>query len=181
MKLKFIYIILACVFSNSLPAQNKIRWLTWEEAMKKFENAPRKLYIDVVIEQCGWCKKMDQNTLSQDHIAKYINENYYPIRFDAQTKQEIVFKGVKYGFVSTFRGGYHELAYDILSGDLSYPTSVFFDENLLLLQSIPAYQGPIDFDMIIHYYGDNFYKTIPWRKFTRYCSIEKNSFIFRKN
>ncbi len=181
MKIKFFYLIITCFFSVVLPAQNKIRWLTWEEAIKKQEKSPKIILVDVVIDQCGYCKKMDANTFSQDKIAKYVNENFYPIKFNAQTKSEISFKGQTYGFVSSFKGGYHELAYDILGGSLNYPTLVFFDENLELLDRISGYQDPLIFEMIIHYYAEEHYKTTPWRKFARNYPVEKNPLPVKKN
>jgi thioredoxin-related protein len=151
----------------SLSAQNKIRWMSWEEALSKHEKAPRKLFIDVYTEWCGWCKKMEASTFGQDHVAKYINQNYYAIRFDAEDKSPIEFKNNTYNFVKTFRGGYHELAAFLLQGKLSYPSLVFLDEDLNLIQTIQGFQDTENFDMIIHYFAGDHYKTTPWRKFTK--------------
>ncbi|MBK8700154.1 MAG: DUF255 domain-containing protein [Saprospiraceae bacterium] len=141
--------------------------MTWEDALKKQEKAPRKLFIDVYTEWCSWCKKMEASTFNQDQVAKYINEHYYPIRFDAEYKNPIEFKNTTYSYVKTFKGGYHELAAYILQGKLSYPSIVFLDEELNLIQSIPGFQNNEDFEMIINFFGGDHHKTTPWRKFTR--------------
>lgn len=183
MKFKFAILIIVCLLSTAqVFSQNKVRWLTWEEAMKKQEKTPRKLLIDVITDRCGFCKKMDSNTFSEDHIAKYINENFYAIRFNASDKQEVVFRGQSYNYINTFAGGHHELAADILGGNLQYPSIVFFDEGLEKLQNIPGYQGPEAFKMIINFYGEDFYKDTPWRKFVRnYSNCEKQKFPLTKN
>jgi thioredoxin-related protein len=167
MNLKYFCTVLLVFGFIGINAQNKIRWMTWEEALSKQEKAPRKIFIDVITEWCGYCKKMDASTLNQDHVAKYINENYYPIKFDAEYKNPIEFNGTTYNFVKTFKGGYHELAAFILQGKLSYPTIVFLDEKNNLIQAIPGFQDAINFEMIIHFFGGDFHKTTNWRKFTR--------------
>lgn len=110
---------------------------------------------------------MDATTFSQDHIAKYINEHYYPVKFDAQYKEMIEYKGSKYIFVKSFSGGYHELAAAILNGRLSYPSTVFLDEEANIIQAIPGFQNDEDFEMIIHYFGENHHKTTPWNKYVK--------------
>jgi thioredoxin-related protein len=167
----------------SIDAQIKVRWYTWQEAMAKFEKTPRKLIVDVITERCTFCKKMDANTFSNDKIAKYINENFYAVRFDAGDKNEVVFKGQTYSFIKTFNGGYHELAADILGGNLSFPSVVFFDESLENIDIIEGYQTPSTFEMVLNFYGEDFYKTTPWRKFIRdYNGCEKKTFpVTKKN
>jgi thioredoxin-related protein len=150
--------------------------MTWEEAFAKNEKAPRKLFIDVYTQWCGWCKKMEGSTFKEDHIAKFINENYYPVRFDAEFKNPIVFNGTTYNYVKTLKGGYHELAYYILQGNLSYPTLVFLDEKLNIIQSIPGFQGTQDFEMILHYFAGDFHKTTPWRKYVKNFQSQQESY-----
>ena len=107
---------------------------------------------------CGWCKKMDASTYTNDVIVKYVNKNYYPIRFNAETKDTINFNGKDY----TNTGGTHSLAMYLLSNKLSYPTVVYLDEDLSLLQAVPGYMDAKSFEMVIKYFGDDASKTIPW-------------------
>jgi thioredoxin-related protein len=183
MSFKNIVLFLVCILSTQVYSQNKVRWLTWEEAMKKQEKTPRKLLIDVVTDRCGFCKKMDATTFSEDKIAKYINENFYAVKFNAGDKVEINFKGQTYSYINTFTGGYHELAADILNGNLLFPSIVFFDEVLEKLQTIPGYQDPETFKMIVNFFGEDFHKDTPYRKFVRtYTSCEKTTFpVTKKN
>lgn len=169
MKFSFISFLLI-INAVNLGAQNKIRWISWDEALKKMESNPKKLFIDVYIDKCTWCKKLDATTLNQNDIAKYINENFYAVKFDAQYKDPIVFDGQTYNYVKTFKGNYHELAADILQGKLSYPSLVFFDSDLSILQAIPGYQTAEELDLILKFYGENYHKTTSWRKYTKQCT-----------
>jgi thioredoxin-related protein len=110
---------------------------------------------------------MDKNTFANDGIAKYLNEYYYPVKFDAEYRNDIEFNGKVYKFIKTYKGGYHELATYILSGKLSFPSMVFLDENLMVIQSIPGYQNAKSLDMILHYFGENHHKATPWRRYEK--------------
>ena len=172
---KFIYILTAfilCQGSNNLLAQNKIKWLTWEEAMEKSKVEKKKIFIDIYTEWCGWCKKMDKSTFADNDVAKYINENYYPVKFDAEMTSPVTLKGTEYKFVKSGARGYHELAAYLLQGRMSYPSMVFLDEELNLIQAIPGYQDKSTFEMIITYFGNNSHKSVPWNKYMNLYSRE---------
>ena len=54
-------ILLSAAFSTTeLMAQDdaSIKWMSWEEAVKANEEAPKKIFIDVYTDWCGWCKRM---------------------------------------------------------------------------------------------------------------------------
>ena len=154
-------------FQHQLNAQNKVRWMSFEDALKKSESKPKKIFVDVYTELCKWCKHLENTTLSEDKIAKYINENYYPVKFDAQYKNPIVYNNVEYSYVKAYPQGYHELAAELLSGKLSFPSIVIIDENLKVIQALDGYKNCIEMDMIIQYFATNNYKTIPWRRYSK--------------
>ncbi|HMS70311.1 MAG TPA: DUF255 domain-containing protein [Saprospiraceae bacterium] len=154
-------------FHHQLKAQNKVRWMSFEDALKKSESKPKKIFVDVYTEWCKWCKHLENTTLSEDKIAKYINENYYPVKFDAQYKNPIEYNNVEYSYVKAYPQGYHELAAELLSGKLSFPSIVIIDENLKVIQALDGYKNCIEMDMIIQYFATNNYKTIPWRRYSK--------------
>jgi thioredoxin-related protein len=147
------------------PAAGQINWLTWEEAQEVNQQEPRKIMVDVYTQWCGWCKKMDSETFAEKDICDYINAHYYAVKFDAGTKEDIDLNGRVYKFIKTTRGGYHELASEIMFGKMSYPTIVFMDENFNILQPIPGYKDPGSLDKIMKYFAEDFYKTTPWKKY----------------
>jgi thioredoxin-related protein len=154
-------------FGNAISAQ--VNWLTWEEAQAKNKVEPRKFIVDVYTQWCGWCKKMDKATFQQSEIASYINKNYYAIKFDAETKTDINFKEKPYKYVRQGTSGYHQLAAEITFGKLSFPTIVFLDEQLNVIQPIPGYKDPASLDKIMKYFAEDYYKTTPWKKYEQMC------------
>lgn len=151
--------------SNIISGQNKIKWLTWEEALEKSKIEKKKIFIDIYTDWCGWCKKLDKTTFAENHIYKYINENYYAIKFNAEMETPVTLKGVEYKFIRNGNRGYHDLAAQLLQGKMSYPSMVFMDEDFNLIQAIPGFQDISTFEMIVSYFGSNSHKSTPWNRY----------------
>lgn len=148
-------------------SDNTIHWYTMEQAESLSKKEKRKIFIDVYTTWCGWCKNMEKATFNQQHIARYINENYYAVKLDAEQKNDITFKNKTYRFVTQSGVGFNELAAEFLKGQMSYPTIIFLDEDLNLIQSIPGYRAADQFEMIMTYFGENNYKKMPWTKYEK--------------
>ena len=146
----------------------KVPWMSWEEAVEKAstEAEPKKMFIDVYTDWCGWCKKMDKDTFQDAEVAAYMTENFYMVKLDAEQKEPIEFGGKTYTFVASGRRGYHQLAAALLQGKLSYPTVVFLDENLKMLSPVPGYQKPDAFLKIARYFGENIYRDTSWEAYS---------------
>ena len=70
----------------------KIHWYTFAEATKLNKKHPKKIFMDVYTSWCGWCKKYDAVTFSHPVIAKYINEHFYAVKFDAEEEIRLCIK-----------------------------------------------------------------------------------------
>ncbi len=159
--------VLIVLWTSMSHAQSGIKWYTWEEGMVKSESEHKKFVIDMYTDWCGWCKKMDRTTFSDPRIIDYINTNYIPIKFDAEHKENITFKGEEHRFVRSGRRGYHTLAAKLTNGRLSYPTIVFLDESKELIQAIPGFQDATMFNPILIYFAEDLHKKMPWNSFLR--------------
>ncbi|UXP32152.1 DUF255 domain-containing protein [Reichenbachiella agarivorans] len=147
------------------PKATEVKWYTFEEAVALNKTKPKKIFIDVYTDWCGWCKKMDAGTFNHPEIAKYLNEKYYPVKLNAEQREDIQFNDHTFKWQDTGRNGIHELAYSLLNGKMSYPTVVFMDEEFRLLSPVPGYLEVGVFDKIIRYYGGDNYKSTPWEEF----------------
>jgi len=165
LKSSFVVMLSLCFFAFSW-GQDKIDWMTLPEALKlqQFEN--KKIVIDLYTDWCSWCKKMDQSTFSEEIIVKLINDNYLPVKFNAEQKGDIEFQGNMYKYVRYGHKGYHELAAELTRNRLSYPTIVFLDEDLNVIQALRGYQNSARFEQILAYFAQNLHKTTPWQQFT---------------
>ncbi len=146
-------------------ADEKVTWYTLEQAQELAKKKPKKIFIDVYTDWCGWCKVMDKKTFSQPGIAKYLNEHYYPVKLNAEQTANIIFRGQVYGFNQA--RGTHDVVFALISGQFGYPTTVYLDEKLNVLQHISSYLDPKQFEPIIRFYGENAYKKTPWEQYQK--------------
>lgn len=152
-------------FTQDKKETGEVKWYTIEQAQELMKKEKRKIYIDVYTDWCGWCKVMERNTFSDPKIAELLNTEYYAVKLNAEGKDDIVFKDRTFKYVEQGRSGYHELAAALLNGKLSYPTSVFLDENLNLIQPLAGYMAPEKLEPILTYLGEDIYKKQTWEEY----------------
>ncbi len=145
----------------------KVIWLTLEEALEKNKTEKRKIFIDVFTDWCGWCKRMDETTFTDPEVARYLNEHFYAVKFNAEQTNEINFNNKTYRFKNNGGRGCHELAAEWLNNRLSFPTSVFLDENMHLIQPLPGYQDGPKLHAILNYFGTDSHRTTPWETYEK--------------
>ncbi|MEY4282440.1 MAG: hypothetical protein RLZ39_1852 [Bacteroidota bacterium] len=138
-------------------ANQEIHWMSFDELQVAMKKQPKKVFMDVYTDWCGWCKKMEKATFTHPEVIKYINEHYYAIRFNAEQKEPIRFMGKTYELKTGTNT--NELAVELLHGQMSYPTTVIFEENFLNPQPIPGYLDVPTCEMIVKYLGENLYRT----------------------
>ncbi|MFP5471896.1 MAG: thioredoxin family protein [Bacteroidia bacterium] len=155
-KLTLIFLLLATISYS----QEKIEWLTWDEAVKRSEtdSVPKKIFIDLYTDWCGWCKRMDQVTFANPEVAAYMNQHFYNVKFDAEQKDSIVYEGNVFknsNPTAKKREGVHLLAYSLMDGELSYPTYVVLDENRARITYIKGFKTVPDFMATITFFATN--------------------------
>jgi thioredoxin-related protein len=165
---KFALLLLLSLTAIS-NAQEKIQWMSIEEAyaLTLTETSPKKIFIDVYTDWCGWCKRMDKATFQNPEVAAYMNEHYYNVKFDAEQKESIEMLCNTFEFVPQGNRGYHELAAALLNGKMSYPTVVFMNPKFEMLSPVPGYQEAGPFMNIAKYFGDNIYTEKSWQDYSQ--------------
>ncbi|MBL4706853.1 MAG: DUF255 domain-containing protein [Flavobacteriales bacterium] len=172
------YLILGFLFvsNSSFSQQEKIEWLSFEEAVKRNETKPKKFIVDVYTSWCGWCKRMDANTFTNPVIIGYIKDNYWAVKLNAERKDTVVLGSQT--FINEnldARRGPHQLAIALLNGKMTYPSIVYLDEQVELMHpAIAGYQDPNSLEQIIKYFGEEAYQSIPWDKYQKEFESEIN-------
>ncbi len=124
---------------------NEMEWHGMGDVEKLVADSPKKIIVDVYTQWCGPCKMMDRNTFSDETVQKAINDKFYPVKFDAEGANEIVFKGQTYANPNhdpnkRGRNSPHQLSkFFSVRG---YPTLVVLDENFTILHKIVGYKTP---------------------------------------
>ena len=141
----------------------EINWMSMNEALEAQKKEPRKIFMDAYTVWCGPCKMLDKNTFSNNDVAEYINENYYPVKFNAEGQEEIkymerTFKNPGFDPNRKGRNSTHEFARALkITG---YPSLVFFDEAGKLIGPIPGYRTPQQLELFLKLFVGEEYKKI---------------------
>lgn len=121
---------------------SELEWLGID-ALDKLEIGDKKgILIDVYTDWCGYCKIMDKHTFTDPEVMAYLSKNYHLIKFNAEQKEPIEFEGRNYQWKAGGRKGYNTLARDMLEGQMSYPSIVYYNENKIKIIAVPGYKKP---------------------------------------
>jgi thioredoxin-related protein len=147
---------------------SSVNWISFDEAYIKCKKNPRPILVDVFTTWCGPCKMMSSQTFNNPQIAKYINEHFYAVKFDAETKDSVKFD--KYVFASTDVNNPkapHQFAASILDNQLAYPSIVFLSNQVQRLDIIKGFMNASAFEPILNYYGSGDYQKTKWESYQK--------------
>jgi len=143
----------------------KIHWMNLDEVQTAMKKEPRKVLIDVYTGWCGWCKRMDATTYESPDVIKYINQNFYAVKLDAERKDSLMFVGKTYGYSPDSKA--NTVAIDLLHGQMSYPSTVFMEKGFQMITNVPGYHNVPEWEMILKYVGGDMYKTVKWEEYQK--------------
>jgi thioredoxin-related protein len=85
------------MLSSKINAQkNSINWINFEQLEDSLKIKQKKVFISFYADWCNYCKKMDKVAFKNEEVIQILNNEYYAIKMDAETKKTIVFDGKKY-------------------------------------------------------------------------------------
>jgi thioredoxin-related protein len=161
-----LVVYLHLIMSSSLFSQiNSVKWHNLDQLDILQAKKPRKVIIEIYSKDCEWCKKFESEVLTNPVINSYINQYYYMVKVDVFDKSSLRFKNKE--LLST--NGFNPLTAEYLKNNtpLSFPTQLFFDEQLNFLNFLKGYNTAPNFEMAITYFGENYYKSTNWNIFIK--------------
>jgi thioredoxin-related protein len=143
----------------------EIHWMSLDDAQVAMKKQPKKVYIDVYTDWCGWCKKMDKTTFQNPEVVKYINDNFYAVRFNAEIREDIMFRGKMYGFNTDKKA--NQLMVELMREQMSYPTMIFMEENFQNPMPVPGYMDVATMEKVLKYLNGGLYKTVQYPQYEK--------------
>ena len=166
MRLVVIFFCLYIIHSGEVLSQSKVNWIELDNNTQ-INNNGKKMIIDLYTDWCGWCKVMDRNTFTDSDVISHINNNFVAIKFDAEYQNSVTFNNNLYKYVRSGRKGINELAYYLTNGNLSYPMTIFLDENYQLITLLPGYHKPNFYNLVLKYIGEDHWKSQSWDEYLK--------------
>lgn len=159
-KLLFAFSLLISTITFS-----QVNWMTMNQALEAQKKKPRNILIKFYADWCEPCKLMEKNTFAQPDIARYINENYYAVKFNAEGSEKVSFQNKDFNNPkfdpnkkSTQRGVQHQFARYL--NVTSYPTTVFMDEDGKMITGLVGYFEAVDVEPYLALIATKEYKKV---------------------
>ena len=89
---KFIAIAILLLTATTVATAQQIKWMTFDEAIAAQKKNPKKIFVDIYTNWCGPCKMLSSNTFTNKDLAKYVNDNYYPVKFNGEGNELVNYK-----------------------------------------------------------------------------------------
>lgn len=120
-----------------------VSWVGYDEGMALGKKEGGKILLHFYTDSCSWCKKMEKEIFSQSDAADFINQNFVPIRVNANYEKQL---SEAYG----------------VSG---VPATFFLDKNGEGILSIPGYLPKEMFMPYMKYIQTDSYQSMSFREF----------------
>ncbi|HRP31474.1 MAG TPA: thioredoxin family protein [Agriterribacter sp.] len=143
----------------------KLQWLTLSEAETRLAVQKKAVIIDLYTDWCGWCKVMDKNTYSNQNVIQYLQQNFYPVKLNAETKEVVAWRGQQFRYNERYR--VNDYAIHLTGGQLSYPSTVILPADGSAPQVIPGYLKPADMELILKYFGEGYFGKTPFETYRK--------------
>ena len=106
------------------------------DSLQYFEERPVVFFINT--DWCSICLAMENKVLKSKVVAKELNENYYLVILDAESKEDIVYRGKRYVYEATgLDEGKHQLAMELARKEesVSFPSTVIMLGNSVIYKN----------------------------------------------
>ena len=122
-------VILSVLISVFTSAQ--VKWYTLSQAVEAQKKTPKKIFIDFYTDWCAPCRIMDKNTYGHPVIAAYLNEQYYPVKFNAESPETVKIFGRTYRNENYKSGAKKNSMHEFTRymNVNAVPSAVFLDDN----------------------------------------------------
>ena len=163
---KYLFILVCLIGLPGYGQEQGVNWMTLEEASRKYEQTPRPIVIDFYTDWCGWCKHMDKTTYADPVVASFLNNNFYPVKINAESADTLYYNGKTYPPVASGSRFVSSLAAEMLGGKLSYPSTVFLHEKEDIRLVVPGYLEVLQMQSFLVFFMESVYKSTSINDFT---------------
>jgi len=129
----FIAISFFLCTSASAQKAKSVHWLSFEQLEDSLATKPKKVFIDFYTDWCTYCRKMDRVVFTNPNVIQTLNEQYYAVRFNAETDSSINFGGQSFinNQVGKSRTPIHQIAQllALRRGKFVAPTMVILNKE----------------------------------------------------
>lgn len=150
-----LVVFVVAILSKPVSAQSTIDWIDLEEAQNLSKEDQKPVFVFVEAEWCGFCKKMKREVFPKNEISGLLNQEYYGVLIDLESKNEISFNGKR----MTERDFARSMEV------MQTPTMIFLDDKGEELGRQPGYLDSDEFYKLLRYVLSDEFGTVSFSDF----------------
>ena len=132
-------------------------WYKYDEGLAKAKKEKKHPLVHFYTKWCGWCKKMDKSTFSDQAVIEVLNESYVPIKVNGQSGEKVMVDGKEMS-LKQVAGKY---------GVRAYPITWFLKPSGELIAPRRGYVGAEEFLYILNWVKDDLYEKTTFQEFVK--------------
>jgi len=158
-------LLLFCLCSAKVTptTREKLNWITMAELKEKITTDPRPVLIDLYTNWCYWCKVMEKKTYGNEQVIRYINEHFYAVKVDAETKEPVAWGDRSFSYNDAYK--VNDFALYLTSGQPGFPTTAIFADEKSGPASLEGFLEPKDLEPVLKYFGEGYNKKESFQAF----------------
>lgn len=135
------------VIAQQEKEMQKIKWVQTDTLNKNLPKGDKIYLVFLYTDWCKWCKRFEKEVLDNSVVSNRINEFYYPVKINAESKTTIYLNNQSFEYDPIAKVNLITTA--LLDSDISYPSTVILDKNYEIIQKIQGYIKLEEFIKII--------------------------------
>ncbi len=132
-----------------------LNWLSYNEGLTLAEKENKYVLIYFYTDGCSWCKKMIDQTYSNEEVKKILSDKFVIIKINARSENKVVENGKEIS----------ERKLATLYQVSGYPTTWFSESNRSRVAPLPGYVTTEQFIPVLNYIGEGWYKSISFKEY----------------
>jgi len=91
-----LLILLVSLLCSGYSTAEEVKWYDWNEAQTLAEAQNKPIMVFVYASWCHICQRMDTKVFTDAKVASFLNNNYIPVKLDAEFSGELLKEGNTY-------------------------------------------------------------------------------------
>ena len=133
-----------------------LNWLSYNEGLALAEKENKYVLIYFYTDECSWCKKMVDQTYSNEEVKKILSDKFVAVKINARSENKVIENGEEIS----------EKKLATLYQVSGYPTTWFLESNHSRVAPLPGYVTTEQFIPVLNYIGEGWYKSISFKEYS---------------
>lgn len=149
--------LLLAFFMTASGSADSLKWYSFNEGLALARTEGKYVLVDFYTDWCGWCKKMDKETYTNQTVTTVLSKHFILVKVNAEDESAMA-------TYKQYTVSYPELTAGF--GVTGFPSTVFLNPQGEYLTMVPGYIDAKSMKPILDYFHTSSYKTMSFADFT---------------